>query len=163
MPRPTWNQVCHSPWALLLVGGAIVSLLGGCGGTSEPFSYKKIKGSVKYDDGTLIPAFRIRVTFVPENMSTPLADGKTYPRPGNAELNVADGTFSNVTTHLPDDGVIPGKMKVQIIAEDKDEHVLAVVPPEYGDAAKTPLEVDTSASDDFQLKVKKPAGRAPGK
>ncbi len=163
MPRHVRNRVCHSPSALLLLGGMLAGLLGGCGGTSEPFSYKKIKGSVKYDDGTLIPAFRIRVTFVPENMNTPLADGKTYPRPGNAELNVADGTFEKVTTHMPDDGVIPGKMKVQIIAEDKDEHVLSVVPPEYGDAAKTPLEVDTSASDDFQLKVKKPAGRALGK
>ena len=158
MSRIRCSRVGRSPIARLLLGWALVSLVSGCGGGSEPFSYKKIKGKVTYDDGSLIPAARIRVVFVPENMNTPLADGKTYPRPGTAELNVADGTFSSVTTHLPDDGVIPGKMKVQILPEDKDEKPLAVVPPEYGDAQKTPLEVDTLTSDDFQLKVKKPAG-----
>ena len=64
----------------------------GCG-SSDPFDYARVSGKVTYDDGSLIPAARITVTFLSQ---APAVDAKTHPRPGMAEVNTADGTFDIV-------------------------------------------------------------------
>jgi hypothetical protein len=136
--------------AFLAVMFLVVMLLSGC--SDEPFDYVNVAGKVTYEDGSLIPAERIQVTFL--SQSGPL-DAKTHPRPGLAEVNVADGTFDVVTSHKFGDGVVPGKHKVLVVAVDMNGSPLPVIPREYASARQTPHEVDT-ADTPFHFKVRKP-------
>jgi len=126
-------------------------LLWGC--SREPFTMVKASGKITYEDGTLIPAEGnyVQLTFYSQ---TPPRDPKTHPRPGTAEVNLADGTFACVTSHKYSDGLTVGKHKV-VVSADVLQEVPKGVPPEYNDPAKTPLEVDTDQQP-FVLKMKQP-------
>jgi hypothetical protein len=126
----------------------------GCGGGAAPFGVVPVKGKVTYDDGTVISASKLQVNFISQ---TP-PKGKEHPRPGAAAVNVADGSFPYVTTWDPMDGAVTGKHKVTVQAYDAMEQISAAVPAEYGDPAKTPLEVEVkSGMAPLELKVKKPS------
>lgn len=118
----------------------------------------KVYGKVSYDDGTPIKApEEIKVKFISEN--APAVDEKTHARMAGALLN-PDGRFDTVTTHTFGDGILPGKHKVLVfVVDDRNQPIEGFVPPEYGDPAKTPIEVDT-AKLPWEIKVKKPAGGA---
>jgi hypothetical protein len=142
-------QISVGLFACLLLGS-----LTGCGGSADPFSYVKVNGKVSYDDGTPIPADALKLIFIAEN--PPTVDAKTFARPASCAPK-ADGSFDVVTSHTYDDGLLPGKHKVTVRAFDKaDKPMPGLIPPEYNDPAKTPIEVDT-ASLPFAIKVKKPA------
>ncbi len=111
----------------------------GCG-SNEPFGYVAASGKVHYDDGSLIPAQHIEIHFLPQAASI---DAKTHPRPGIAYPNIADGVYQSVTSHKPGDGIVSGKHKVLIRTFDAAGNEVALVPKQYGDAATTPLEIDT--------------------
>ena len=104
------------------------------------------------DDGSLIPAERITVAFYPQ---VDRIDAKTHPRPGKAEVNVADGTFNQVTSHEHGDGVVLGKQKVTIAALDSQGRVTTAIPLLYAHPKRTPLEVD-SADSPYLFEIKKP-------
>jgi len=129
-----------------------VLVLTGCGASSAPFDYVQVAGKVTYEDGTLIPAAGIRITFLSQ---TPTEDPKTHPRPGQAEANVADGTFETVTSYKYADGVVRGRHKVVVVSMDAQQRRTDAVPLEYTDPRRTPLEVDT-ADAPFHLKIRKP-------
>ncbi len=133
--------------ALLLSAG-----LAGCG--SEPYSTVRISGTVTYEDGSLIPAPELIVYFEPQVESI---DPRTTPRRGYAEVDVADGTFSRVTTYAPGDGAIPGEHKVVIEAIGEGgmpDH--RYFPREYSDATTTPLTIEVGNQRTFDLKVPGP-------
>jgi len=128
-------------------------LLAGCG-SGEPFPMVPVSGKVLYEDGSLIPAPQLQILFVPQ---TPPTDKKTYPRQGLAYVNTKDGTFSNVTSHQPGDGVVIGRAKVIVKSLDDRGNPTAHVPTAYQDVSTTPLEVEVSKdSREFILKIKKP-------
>jgi hypothetical protein len=134
-----------------LCGLTIVVLLSaGCGG--EPFRHVPVSGKVTYEDGSPIPVDGLSVAF---HSQTPPVDAKTYPRPGMAAVDRATGTLGSVTSHKFNDGLVQGKHKV-VLMVSVGSLPPSIVPPEYGDLAKTPLEVDT-ASQPFHLKVRKPS------
>ncbi len=148
----------QKPW-LSLVGqpaclmGMAIAWLAGCG-SGEPFSTVPVSGKVIYEDGSLIPAPQIQVMFIPQ---VPPLDKKTYPRPGLAYVNPEDGTFSNVTSHQPGDGVVVGRAKVVIKCMDQRGNPTAHVPQQYQDVSTTPLEVEVSKENrEFIFKIKKP-------
>jgi hypothetical protein len=120
--------------------------------SSEPFSYVKVHGKVSYEDGTLIPTDPLVLTFYPHNIEP---KGKDHPRPGMAAVDKATGRFDSVTSHQPDDGLVRGKHKVTLGTVGPAIIPPSVLPPEYGDRNRTPLEVDTADSP-FDLKVRKP-------
>jgi hypothetical protein len=130
----------------------VLLLFAGCG-AGEPFRYVPVSGKVVYEDGSPIPVDGLTLTFYSQ---TPPVDAKTYPRPGEALVDKATGTLSSVTTHKFNDGLVRGKHKV-VLTMSGTQIPPSVVPPEYGDRAKTPLEVDT-ANQPFLLKVQKPKG-----
>ena len=103
-------------------------------------------GTVLYEDGTPIPAERIRVWF---KSQTPPLDGETHPRPASALVNVQDGTFEGVTTHKYLDGIIKGEHLVFLDLDPAD-----AVPEEYRSERTTPLRVST---DDAPFHIKVPA------
>lgn len=123
--------------------------LAGCGG--EPFRYTQASGKVTYDDGSLIPAHRLEVTFLPQAEQA----GAAQPRPAVAEVDVKSGAFNEVTSHKFGDGMLPGRHKVLVKALDNRGSPTDLVPAEYRDPKKTPLEVDTKNSP-FDLKVARP-------
>ena len=123
----------------------------GCG-SGDPFEYVQVSGRVSYKDGTLIPAAKLRVTFIPQMQAL---DGRTHPRAGTAYANVADGSFDNFTSHLPGDGVVPGKHRVLIVALDENEALNPLVPREYSSGSQTPLIVDT-ADTPFHFQIPQP-------
>jgi hypothetical protein len=137
--------------ALLLLAG-----VAGCG-SGVPFDFVPVNGKVTYDDGSLIPADSILVTFNPivEDLKT-----KTVPPGGQTAVNVQDGTFTNVSSHRANDGVAVGKHKVVVVAFRKGPNGSPVpsnaVPPAYRSTNSTPLEVEVSDSGQFlELKVSK--------
>ena len=127
----------------------LLLLLAGCGG-GDPFSYAQVSGKVTYEDGSLIP-YGLTLMFYPQ--SEPL-DPKTHPRVGTAQVDQKTGEFSSATSYQPNDGLVRGKHKVTIIST-AGMIPPEIVPPEYTDLTRTPLEVDT-AQQPFHLKVRKP-------
>jgi hypothetical protein len=113
-----------------------------------------VTGTVKYEDGTAIPAAFMTVTF--ESQSEGI-DEKTHPRPGMAVVK-EDSTFGQVTSspQAIGEGIVPGKHKVVIRAFDDMERQLDVIPSEYSDVTTTPIEIDTNETTHFDLKIKKP-------
>jgi hypothetical protein len=115
----------------------------GCS-SGQPYDIVKVSGTVKFDDGSLIPAERIMLKFVPQ--AAPI-DAKTHPRKGMAEVNVGDGTFDSATTHKPGDGIIAGKHLVLVGAYEKGGKFLNLANP--------PIEIDTHNLP-LEIRVKKP-------
>jgi hypothetical protein len=137
--------------AICVVEGAAVGCSGGA-----PYDLVDVSGTVKYEDGSLIPAKSIMLKFDPE--ADPL-DAKTHPRKGFALVNVSDGTFEFATTHKHADGLVAGKHKVLVVAYAEDGKSANVVPKEYVRPDTTPVEVDTDQLP-LEIKVKKPTGGA---
>jgi hypothetical protein len=131
----------RSPAGPLLAVLLAVSLAG-CGG-GAPFKIVPVSGKVTYSDGSLIPADRIVVTFVPQGVQ---ASGKDAAAAARGEVNVADGTFAGLTTQKHLDGAIVGKHKVLVQALKTGVagvgEPTAAVPAKYAKAATTPLEVE---------------------
>jgi hypothetical protein len=150
----TAQTMSRSQARALLLGALVVSLATtGCG-SGEPYGLGQIAGTVKYEDGSLIRAPRITVLFVPQ---APPVDSKTFPRPGSVDVNVADGTFSGVTTYEPGDGAVLGEHKVVVRATGENDFPSPAVPREYADAATTTLKVTVSSgANAFELKIPKP-------
>lgn len=130
---------------------SLLLLLLGCG-SSDPFSYVPVSGTVKYDDDELIEADYITVTFHPLEGTI---DKKTRPRAADANVNVADGTFEEATSHKFGDGIVPGRHKITVRAFDADMNELPIIPKSYTLVAKTPLEANANESP-FDVRVPKP-------
>ena len=128
----------------------LLALLVGCG-SSDPFSYVAVSGTVKYDDDTLIPADYITVTFQPLEGTI---DKRTRPRSADANVKVQDGTFTAATSHKFGDGIVPGQHKVTVRAFDAGMNDLPVIPKPYTLVAETPLEVNAKDSP-FDIRVPK--------
>ncbi|HKD37996.1 MAG TPA: hypothetical protein VKB78_14385 [Pirellulales bacterium] len=131
--------------------------MSGCG-SGDPYSYVPASGKVTYDDGSVIQAPQVRLTFIAVDPPTS-GDEKIHARPGVVTADPKTGEFSDITSHKYGDGLLPGKHKVMVNPTDERGTALdGVVPPEYRDAKQTPIEVDTNKPETFQIKVKKPAG-----
>jgi hypothetical protein len=128
----------------------LAGLSGGC--NREPFEHVRVSGTVTYEDGSPIPVEVLRLLFTSQ---APPLDEKTHPRPGWAEVDVATGAFHSATTRKIGDGLVRGKHKVILSGAGNSELPSSLVPPEYCDWARTPLEVDTEHQP-FTLKVRKP-------
>jgi hypothetical protein len=113
---------------------------GGCG-SGEPFRYRKVTGTVKYDDESLIQAERVEVTFHP---LAPPVDPKTHPRPGVGRVDPATGSIQEVTSHKFADGVVAGDHKVTVHTYGSDGLPADILRAEYTDISITPLTYRTS-------------------
>ncbi len=127
-----------------------LAAIAGC--SRQPYGCVPVSGRVTYDDGSLIPADKIRLMFVSR---APPVDQKHHPRDGSTVVDVKTGTFDSVTTYVPKDGIIAGEHKVVIQCFSGGQRRMDLVPSEYSDRTSTPLTVNTSQSP-FQLKVAKP-------
>ncbi len=127
----------------------MVVALTGCGG--GPFDIVPVSGVVTYDDGSTIPSSDYRLKFVPQ-MDSP--DGLNFPRVATAMVD-GEGRFEQATTHKYGDGLIRGKHKVYLKLGDGPGGK-PLVPPDYLDADKTPLMVDTAEGRRFEITVPKP-------
>ena len=128
--RPQFATVRLAAMILVLAVTTNLLVAGGLGyGEVEPFDLVAVTGRVTFDDGTLIPVGRLTVAFI--SQAEPI-DKKTHPRPGHAEVDVTDGTFSQATTHRFSDGLITGRHLVQAYSYNGDgkEVPLAIVPSE---------------------------------
>ncbi len=132
----------------------LVSSTIGC--SRQPYPCVKVSGKITYEDGSLIPTERMRLTFIPQ--VKPI-DPKTKPKLGEAMVDVKTGTFASATTYVPNDGVIPGELRVLITCDRSRSDLIGA---EYADPQKSPLKVDTSQSP-FTLKVAKPGTKPNGK
>jgi hypothetical protein len=125
-------------WCVVVFFG--LGAASGCG-SNEPFSYRTVTGTVKYDDESLIKADRLEVTFHPQ---VPPKSPKTYPRPGIGDVDLATGTIKEVTSHKYADGVIAGEHKVTVQTYGSDGEPADLLRVEYTDVSTTPLTYRTS-------------------
>ena len=130
---------------------ATAMLAGGCG-SKNAYQTVAVSGTIKYDDGSTIPAARIELQFVPQAAEI---DIKTKPKLGVAEVNVEDGSFEVASTYDYGDGLVVGKHKVLAAALAEPVGYLDSIPPEFRDIKKTSLEVDTS-NKPFEIVIPKP-------
>jgi hypothetical protein len=131
-------------WFLL-----VVVVAAGCG-SSGPFEYTPVNGTVEYEDGSLLPGSEIRLVFVPQDVA---AVGGAHPRMARAIVN-AQGVFDCVTSYKYGDGLIPGTHKVVFqVAVSQDGK--SIVPTAYTNVDATPLVIDT-ADAPLVIKVPKP-------
>jgi hypothetical protein len=136
---------------VFLVAALVIGLAGGCGGDT-PWSPVDVTGKVTYEDGSVIPVQSMKLYFAPQ---APPKDKKTFPRQGSVGVNVADGSFADVTTYKYGDGLIPGKHKVIVVAYDGGRDLSPKVPRTYSAVTTTPLEIDT-ANLPIEIKIRKP-------
>ena len=135
--------------------GAICAVVG-CGG-GAPFTIEPVTGKVTYNDGSLIQADRIVVTFVPQGVK---AAGRDVAAAATGDVNVSDGAFAGLTTQKHHDGAIVGKHKVLVQAFKTGPagvgEPIAAVPAIYAKAATTPLEEEvTNGTNHFEIKIEK--------
>jgi hypothetical protein len=135
----------------IIAGGSMLCLLlaGGCSKSDDPFTYVKVYGTVTYDDGSKIPATALQLYFNPQ--MKPI--GAAAPRVAVTVVDIKTGEFKYVTSHKPGDGLVRGKYKVIVVGPDHAALPKNVVPADYGDFDKTPLEIDT---DHLPLEIKVP-------
>jgi hypothetical protein len=140
--------------AVMLIGSLAT---GGCG-RNAPFPMAQVQGTVKYEDGSLIPADEIQIVFEPQDKER--VNG-VAPAAAQGHVDVSNGTFEELTTWKYGDGAIIGRHKVTLMSAKRDERGLPqttkAVPRKYHSAATTPLEVEVSRrKNDFTLEVAKP-------
>ena len=138
-----------------LLGLFALAVLLGCGG-GAPFNIIPVRGKVTYTDGSLIPADRIIVKFVPQDVA---AVGTAAPAAAQGDVNVADGTFRGLT-HKHLDGAIVGRHKVVVQAFQTSsagfDEPNGAVPSPYTRAETTPLEVDVARGNrKFTLQIER--------
>ena len=132
---------------------ALPVVLAGCG-SADPYDTVSVSGTIRYKDGSRIPASRITLFFVPQVSAF---DAKTHPRNATAEVNVEDGTFANASTFTFGDGVIPGIQKVMVRAVGENDEPSPAVPQEYGLSDTTPLIVEIDGgTDTLALEIDNP-------
>lgn len=95
-------------WPVFALSGLLLSVVAGCGAV-DPWEEIPVSGKITYEDGSVIKTSRLKIYF--ESQTEAVAQNIT-PRPGVAEVNLADGTFSETTTLMPGDGLIPGRHTV---------------------------------------------------
>jgi hypothetical protein len=141
-------------WPLGLILAVALALVAGC--KRQPYGCVPVSGKLTYEDGSVIPADKIRIKFFP---LVPVIDPKSPPRFGAALVDPKTGNFDSAMTFQPKDGLIAGEHKVVIECFSGAGRELRrdLFPPEYCDSQKTPLKVDTSKLP-FELKVPKPKG-----
>ena len=131
----------------------LLGLLLPLGCNQRSYSTVRVSGKVTYEDGSLIPASRIHITFVPQ--ADP-RDPKTHPRAGQAEVDTATGEFHSVNSLAPNDGIVVGDHKVLIQAIGANGQLAVNLVPEVnGSEGTTPLKVNSSESP-FDFKIPKP-------
>jgi hypothetical protein len=142
------HRVLRSPSAAISLAAALaLAAVSGCGG-SNPYPVEKVSGKITYEDGSLIPANRLRLIFCSQAATV---DPKTPPHKGEAEVNPKTGEFGSVSTFGFRDGIIRGEHKVFVEAVGARK----LVPDKYASERTTPLKVNSSESP-FTLKVPKP-------
>ena len=140
-----YHLVWEKPRTTLMVVGLLLLGVVGCSGETNPFPMTPVSGTVTYEDGSLIAGSEVWVDFVPQ---VEAVDNKS-PRPGRADVNVADGTFDSATTETPGDGVIIGEhqVSVSVIEANGRQTQLTVV--------DSPITI-TEGGAPLAIKVKKP-------
>jgi hypothetical protein len=135
----------------LLAAAALSLAHAGCSGSGSPFESVPVSGKVTYEDGSPIPVPGMTLFF---HSMEPPRDGM-HPRPATVGVG-ADGTFKDITTYKPADGLVLGKHKVSLVAQ-KGEKLTNQIPMEYALPDKTPLVVEITESGQFlEIKVPKP-------
>ncbi len=112
---------------------------------NNPFPQVKISGTITYEDGSIIPAERIRIWFQSQHEAI---DASTHPRPASAQVNCSDGSFEGATTYKYLDGLVRGEHTVFIDITPKD-----AIPVAFTRASTSPLKIST---DDLPLDIRLP-------
>jgi hypothetical protein len=128
----------------------------GCS-SDMPFDLLPVEGKVTYDDGSLIEAHSVLLTFNPVN---PERSKKLVAPGGQTYLKMEDGTFSGVTSRKPNDGIVPGRHKVVLVSFKEGANGFPTpsnaIPAIYRKVATTPVEVQVESSNQFiEIKVSK--------
>ena len=122
----------------------------GCG-SNGAYRTVSARGTIKYADGSLIPADRISLEFISQE---PAKDAKTHARPGKSEVNVEDGSFV-VSTYEFEDGLIRGKHKVTAASIKASGGYTKQIPGKYRGVRTTPLEINAEGGP-IELLIEKP-------
>jgi len=147
----------QKPAGILLPGVVVAAVIAslvvvtrGCSGRSDdPFRYASVYGKVCYEDGALIPAKGLVLTFLPVET---VSDNKKFARPGLALVDEKTGEFQSATTRKPNDGIVYGRHRVVLGVSGREPLPDDIVPALYKNQTQSPLEVDTRAQP-FDIRI----------
>jgi hypothetical protein len=99
---------------------AVLAVAGAASGCRKGYQAPTIhvSGKVTYEDGSLVPANRMVVSFLtPQKLIE-----ENYPPAATGQVDTRDGTFSELTTWEAGDGVIAGPHEVEVVrfGDEKD-------------------------------------------
>jgi hypothetical protein len=83
---------------------------------------------------------------------------QVHPKAATSVVDPADGSFGKLSTFRYGDGVVGGRHKVLLVAVaggGAGANQKPLIPSEYGELDKTPLEVDTADSP-FKFVIPRP-------
>ena len=122
--------------------------------SKEPFSFVPVTGKITYSDKTPIPADEIMVRLVPLE---PARNGTDVAGAATGYADGKSGVFDGVTTHKPNDGVVPGRYRVMVVPM-KDHEPNKALAAKYFSPTESPLVIEvTRDKHDFpDLHVDKP-------
>jgi hypothetical protein len=148
------NNRSYVRFSSALIAGLSIGVgFSGCG-ANVPFSIVPVHGKIAYEDGSLISADSILVTFYPILSGE---KGKIVPPGGRTNVNVQAGTFSAVSSYRNNDGLAIGRHKVMVASYKKGSSApTSAVPAIYGSETTTPLEIEVESSNQLlDLKISK--------
>ena len=136
---------------LTTIVSCAVMLCIGCG-TRTPFRYASVSGSVRYEDGSVLPVPNLVVNF--HSLARPVR-GSDYSRVGSAIVDPKTGRLAAVGSVKGQVGIVQGKHKVTLHLPNRQPLRDDVASASYSDPLGTPLEVDTR-SQPFDIRIAKP-------
>ncbi len=154
-PHETRSIVSHvlaAPPQIACLATCLIAALMGCS-QREPFAYFPACGTVSYEDGSLLSADRLVLSFHPVEK---MRNGRSYPRPASALVDSKTGKFSSVTSHKPGDGLMACQYKVTLHQPSRLPLPPEVADEVYGDLSRTPLEIE-GGKPVIDLRIHKPA------
>lgn len=126
-------SVLSALWLVYAVGGALMF-----GPPADAIAYRKVRGTVLYEDGGVIPEAGLMVELAPSN------DGAKAKgdRPAAFVVDRETGEFSGVMTYLRANKA--RAMPYRVVLRTAEQAVVppAIVPAPYGDVAATPARVN---------------------
>ncbi len=128
---------------------AAMVLLAGCA-RDRPETIP-VSGKVTYEDGSLVPANRMELRFLAQ---PEVVRAKDYPPAATARVDTRDGTFSEMTTWMHGDGVIPGEYEVEVVRYGSEEEPGGIKAVRYRGDRVWPNSVTVSAeSNTFHVTI----------
>lgn len=120
---------------------------------ADPNAYREVYGRVSYEDGTLVSATSLVLSFIPD---VPSSGSPTGLRTGTVLVDSRTGKFASRLGYRKDAGTVGTQYRVCVLAAPQVPLDKDIARPEYSDPQKTPVRVDVKQQP-LDIKISRPS------